>query len=73
MLSAAHVLAMDAKNLFDVVDSIRQRYHHLFPPPAAKRIPKAIWNWLRMWASSWETCSHRLTKYPCFFQHRPWS
>ncbi|XP_016953334.1 focal adhesion kinase 1 isoform X2 [Drosophila biarmipes] len=36
MLSAAHVLAMDAKNLFDVVDSIRQRYHHLFPPPAAK-------------------------------------
>ncbi|XP_017123431.1 focal adhesion kinase 1 isoform X1 [Drosophila elegans] len=36
MLSAAHVLAMDAKNLFDVVDSIRQRYHHLFPPQATK-------------------------------------
>ncbi|XP_017051215.1 focal adhesion kinase 1 isoform X1 [Drosophila ficusphila] len=36
MLSAAHVLAMDAKNLFDVVDSIRQRYQHLFPPPATK-------------------------------------
>ncbi|ALC42604.1 Fak56D [Drosophila busckii] len=26
MLSAAHILAMDAKNLFDVVDSIRNRY-----------------------------------------------
>lgn len=26
MLGAAHVLAMDAKNLLDVVDSIRQRY-----------------------------------------------
>lgn len=26
MLSAAHVLAMDAKNLLDVVDSIRMRY-----------------------------------------------
>lgn len=26
MLSAAHVLAMDAKNLLDVVDSIRIRY-----------------------------------------------
>lgn len=26
MLAAAHVLAMDAKNLLDVVDSIRQRY-----------------------------------------------
>ncbi|XP_070068632.1 focal adhesion kinase 1 isoform X2 [Drosophila takahashii] len=36
MLSAAHVLAMDAKNLFDVVDSIRQRYQHMFPPPATK-------------------------------------
>ncbi|EDW91498.1 focal adhesion kinase 1 isoform X2 [Drosophila yakuba] len=36
MLSAAHVLAMDAKNLFDVVDSIRQRYQHLFPPSATK-------------------------------------
>jgi len=26
MLSAAHVLAMDAKNLLDVVDAIRIRY-----------------------------------------------
>uniref|UniRef100_A0A182N274 Focal adhesion kinase 1 n=1 Tax=Anopheles dirus TaxID=7168 RepID=A0A182N274_9DIPT len=30
MLSAAHVLAMDAKNLLDVVDSIRVRYTSLF-------------------------------------------
>ncbi|XP_013100344.1 focal adhesion kinase 1 isoform X2 [Stomoxys calcitrans] len=30
MLSAAHVLAMDAKNLLDVVDAIRQRYESLF-------------------------------------------
>lgn len=30
MLSAAHVLAMDAKNLLDVVDAIRQRYDSLF-------------------------------------------
>lgn len=29
MLSAAHVLAMDAKNLLDVVDSIRIRYPNL--------------------------------------------
>lgn len=29
MLSAAHILAMDAKNLFDVVDSIRNRYQHI--------------------------------------------
>jgi hypothetical protein len=26
MLSAAHILAMDAKNLLDVIDSIRMRY-----------------------------------------------
>lgn len=26
MLSAAHVLAMDAKNLLDVIDSIRLRF-----------------------------------------------
>ncbi|XP_017106174.2 focal adhesion kinase 1 isoform X2 [Drosophila bipectinata] len=31
MLSAAHALALDAKNLFDVVDSIRQRYDNIFP------------------------------------------
>ncbi|KAH8389250.1 hypothetical protein KR200_006662, partial [Drosophila serrata] len=37
MLSAAHVLAMDAKNLFDVVDSIRQRYQHVFPSPSVPR------------------------------------
>ncbi|XP_075170034.1 protein tyrosine kinase 2 Fak [Haematobia irritans] len=30
MLSAAHVLAMDAKNLLDVVDTIRHRYESLF-------------------------------------------
>ncbi|TMW52936.1 hypothetical protein DOY81_001969 [Sarcophaga bullata] len=30
MLSAAHVLAMDAKNLLDVVDTIRQRYESIF-------------------------------------------
>ncbi|XP_017072933.1 focal adhesion kinase 1 isoform X2 [Drosophila eugracilis] len=36
MLSAAHILAMDAKNLYDVVDSIRKRYQHLFPPFATK-------------------------------------
>ncbi|XP_058118028.1 uncharacterized protein LOC131289552 [Anopheles ziemanni] len=30
MLAAAHVLAMDAKNLLDVVDSIRVRYPNLF-------------------------------------------
>ena len=29
MLSSAHVLAMDAKNLLDVVDSIRIRYPHV--------------------------------------------
>ncbi|XP_060660245.1 focal adhesion kinase 1 isoform X2 [Drosophila nasuta] len=29
MLSAAHILAMDAKNLFDVVDSIRNRYQQI--------------------------------------------
>lgn len=29
MLGAAHVLAMDSKNLLDVVDSIRLRYPHL--------------------------------------------
>lgn len=29
MLGAAHVLAMDSKNLLDVVDAIRVRYPHL--------------------------------------------
>ncbi|XP_041980788.1 focal adhesion kinase 1 isoform X2 [Aricia agestis] len=29
MLAAAHVLAMDAKNLLDVVDCIRERYPHV--------------------------------------------
>jgi len=29
MLSSAHVLAMDAKNLLDVVDAIRIRYPHV--------------------------------------------
>lgn len=28
MLGAAHVLAMDSKNLLDVVDAIRTRYPH---------------------------------------------
>lgn len=31
MLSSAHVLAMDAKNLLDVVDSLRKRFPELFP------------------------------------------
>lgn len=31
MLSSAHVLAMDAKNLLDVVDSLRKRQPELFP------------------------------------------
>lgn len=34
MLSSAHVLAMDAKNLFDVVDSIRRR-HGISSSPSA--------------------------------------
>lgn len=29
MLGAAHVLAMDSKNLLDVVDAIRIRYPHI--------------------------------------------
>lgn len=29
MLGAAHVLAMDSKNLLDVVDTIRVRYPHI--------------------------------------------
>lgn len=29
MLGAAHVLAMDSKNLLDVVDTIRIRYPHI--------------------------------------------
>lgn len=32
MLSAAHVLAMDAKNLLDVIDSLRLRFPELFKP-----------------------------------------
>lgn len=35
MLSAAHVLAMDAKNLLDVVDSVRIRYPDLFSVESA--------------------------------------
>lgn len=35
MLSSAHVLAMDAKNLLDVVDSLRKRYPELFPAVGA--------------------------------------
>lgn len=31
MLGAAHVLAMDSKNLLDVVDAIRIRYPHINP------------------------------------------
>ncbi|XP_050079952.1 uncharacterized protein LOC126567727 isoform X2 [Anopheles maculipalpis] len=41
MLSAAHVLAMDAKNLLDVVDSIRVRYPNLFPQQQAQQQPSA--------------------------------
>ncbi|XP_017468275.1 PREDICTED: focal adhesion kinase 1 isoform X5 [Rhagoletis zephyria] len=33
MLSSAHILAMDAKNLYDVVDSIRRRHDIFLPPP----------------------------------------
>ena len=29
MLSSAHVLAMDAKNLLDVIDKIRMNYRHV--------------------------------------------
>lgn len=39
MLSAAHILAMDAKNLLDVVDSIRSRYPELFVQPAPRPKP----------------------------------
>lgn len=38
MLSAAHVLAMDAKNLLDVVDSVRIRYPDLFIVESAQRM-----------------------------------
>lgn len=38
MLSAAHVLAMDAKNLLDVVDSVRIRYPDLFSVESAQRM-----------------------------------
>uniref|UniRef100_A0A6E8W1W8 Focal adhesion kinase 1 n=1 Tax=Anopheles coluzzii TaxID=1518534 RepID=A0A6E8W1W8_ANOCL len=40
MLSAAHVLAMDAKNLLDVVDSIRVRYPNLFPQQQQQQQPQ---------------------------------
>lgn len=44
MLSSAHVLAMDAKNLLDVVDSLRKRYPDLFvnkdqPPVSNATVP----------------------------------
>lgn len=48
MLSAAHVLAMDAKNLLDVVDSIRLRYPELFlcasqnPSPSTQQIGRVM-------------------------------
>ena len=29
MLSSAHVLAMDAKHLLDVIDKIHMNYHHI--------------------------------------------
>lgn len=38
MLSAAHVLAMDAKNLLDVIDSVRIRYPDLFTSDDARSI-----------------------------------
>uniref|UniRef100_A0A182PJM9 Focal adhesion kinase 1 n=1 Tax=Anopheles epiroticus TaxID=199890 RepID=A0A182PJM9_9DIPT len=41
MLSAAHVLAMDAKNLLDVVDSIRVRYPNLFPQQQQPSAPSS--------------------------------
>ena len=39
MLSAAHVLAMDAKNLLDVVDSVRVRYPNLVFPQISSSSP----------------------------------
>lgn len=42
MLSAAHVLAMDAKNLLDVVDSIRVRYPELFVSNTPSHDPSVV-------------------------------
>lgn len=47
MLSAAHVLAMDAKNLLDVVDSIRIRYPEVdslicSPPDESATVTKTV-------------------------------
>ena len=46
MLSAAHVLAMDAKNLLDVVDSIRIRYPEvdavICSPPDSQLTEEAV-------------------------------
>lgn len=42
MLSSAHILAMDTKNLFDVVDSIRARFPHVKYAPEA--IPSEVLN-----------------------------
>lgn len=39
MLAAAHVLAMDAKNLLDVVDSIRVRYQMWFSDKMSPKNP----------------------------------
>lgn len=41
MLSAAHVLAMDAKNLLDVIDSIRSRFPNLFHISSESRSNKS--------------------------------
>lgn len=58
MLSAAHVLAMDAKNLLDVADSMRIRYPDvdhiicnggiLLPEPAPEFWIEEQF-WLRIW------------------------
>lgn len=44
MLSAAHVLAMDAKNLLDVIDSIRSRFPNLFSTEGSSRSNKSTPN-----------------------------
>ncbi|XP_067121087.1 focal adhesion kinase 1-like isoform X2 [Centruroides vittatus] len=40
MLEAAHILAMDAKNLLDVVDSVRIRVKHVAPNESLDKFPE---------------------------------
>lgn len=68
MLSAAHVLAMDAKNLLDVIDSLRNRYPELFAndqqqisrPPGSDANP--------MKHSNYESQSQNITVHSQFAQ-----